>query len=106
MYTSDFIKEDESGIILKIRIIPSASKAQIIAADGMIKIKVTEPPVENKANKALVQYLSKYFRVPKTSVTIIRGETSKEKTIYLSVSDKNKKSEIMDELLKMCENEV
>ena len=99
MSIGDCIREDDSGVVLKIRIIPSASKSQIIITSDMIKIKVTAPPVENKANKALIEYLSKCFKIPKTSISIVKGETSKDKTLHFAVFDKCKKTEIINKLL-------
>ena len=55
-----------------------------------IKLKVTAQPIENKANKAVVEYLSKFFKIPKTSIIVLRGETSKEKTILLKTIDAEK----------------
>ena len=84
----------DDGIVLKIRISPNASKNQIMLSDDMIKVKVTAQPIENKANKALVEFLSKYLKVSKTSISIVKGETSKDKTLHISVSDEKKRDEI------------
>ena len=78
------------NIVIKVKIIPNASKDEIIKEDGFIKVRVTALPIENKANKALVKLLSKEFKIPKTSIEIIKGETSKEKLIYFSTQDKTK----------------
>ncbi len=43
-----------------------------------------------KANKALIEYLSKNFKIPKTSIKILKGETSKDKTILFKTSDTEK----------------
>ena len=48
-----------------------------------IKVKLTAQPIEGKANKALVEFLSKQLKIPKTSIEILRGETSKDKTLLL-----------------------
>ena len=64
------------------------------------QIKVTAQPIENKANKALIEYLSKQFKIPKTNIEIIKGETSKEKTLLLETQDENKKAEIITKLTK------
>ena len=58
--------------------------------DAPFKLKVTAQPIENKANKAVIEYLSKYFKIPKTSISVLRGETSKEKTILLKTQDEEK----------------
>ncbi len=78
------------NIVIKVKIIPNASKDEIIKEDGFIKVRVTALPIENKANKALVKLLSKEFKIPKTSIEIIKGETSKEKLISFSTQDKTK----------------
>ena len=82
--------EEKNQILLTLRIIPNSSKNEIIKTEGMIKVKITAPPVDGKANKALVEFLSKTFKIPKTSFKIIKGETSKDKTLSVSVLDEEK----------------
>ncbi len=94
------IKEVADGLIVKVRIVPNSSKNDIILEEEFIKVKVTAQPIENKANKALVEYLSKTFKIPKTSIEILKGDTSKEKTILLGTTDKNKRAEIISRLTK------
>ena len=94
------IKDVENGLIIKIKIVPNSSKNDIILEEGFIKVKITAQPIENKANKALIEYLSKQFKVPKTNIEIIKGETSKEKTLLLKTQDENKKAEIITKLTK------
>lgn len=87
------------GLILKIRIVPNSSKNDIILEDEFVKVKITAQPIENKANKALIEYLSKTFKVPKTSIEIVKGETSKDKTLLFRVSEE-KQEEIKSKLTK------
>ncbi len=76
-----------SQLILKIKISPNASKNEILKSDTDVKIKLTAQPIENKANKALIEFLSKSFKIPKTNIQIIKGETAKEKTLlFINVS--------------------
>ena len=65
-----------------------------------MKIKITAQPVENKANRALIEFLSKMLKVPKTKIEIIKGLTSKEKTISILVADIQKQNEIKKLLTK------
>lgn len=88
------------GLIVKIKIIPNSSKNDIIIEDGFIKVKVTAQPVENKANKALTEFLSKQLKIPKTCIQIIKGETSKEKTVLFKTADSDKKADIILKLSK------
>lgn len=90
MISENILKLTDDGIVLKLRISPNAAKNQLILSDEMIKLKITAQPIENKANKAVVEYLSKLFKIPKTSITILKGDTSKDKTLLLRTTDKEK----------------
>ncbi len=71
--------------LLKVYLQPKASKNEIVGPyrDGM-KIRVTAPAIEGKANEALIQLLSKTLEIPKTSIQIIKGQHSREKTLTIS----------------------
>ena len=94
------IKETSDGLLIRIKIVPNSSKNDLIIEDKFIKVKVTAQPIENKANKALVEFLSKKFKVPKTSIEIVKGDTSKEKTLLFLIKDEEKKQNIISELTK------
>ena len=74
------IKETNDGLIVNIKISPNSKKNEIINEGEFSKVKITAQPIDGKANKALIEYLSKNFKIPKTSIKILKGETSKEKT--------------------------
>ena len=84
------MKETENGIIVNIKISPNAKKNEIIRHNDEIKIKITAQPIDGKANKCLVEYLSKQFKIPKTYIKILKGETSKEKTILFETTSTEK----------------
>ncbi len=88
------IKQTDKGVVVTFKISPNAKKNEIIKDESGIKIKITAQPVEGKANKALVEFLSKQFKIPKTSVQIIKGETSKDKTVLFETSE-NEKIELL-----------
>ncbi len=85
------IKETANGIILQIKISPNSSKNEFIKTGDVIKLKITAPPVDGKANKFVIEILSKTFKVPKTNIKILHGETSKEKTLEITNIDNEKK---------------
>jgi uncharacterized protein (TIGR00251 family) len=72
-------------IILKIYLQPKSSKNEIMGPhrDG-IKVKVTAPPIEGKANEALIRFLAKEFGVSPSCIEIIKGHHSREKTLKIS----------------------
>ena len=81
------LRETNDGVIFNLRISPNASKNELVKTPEGLKIKITAQPVDGKANKALIQFLSKYFKVPKTSIEILKGQTSKDKTILMKNYD-------------------
>jgi uncharacterized protein (TIGR00251 family) len=71
-------------IILKVYLQPRSSKNEIVGPyrDGM-KVKVTAPPIEGKANEALVRFLAKEFGIPSSCIEILKGHHSREKTLKI-----------------------
>lgn len=88
------LKETKDGQVLTLRISPNTSKNKIIKTPEGIKIKITAQPIDGKANKALVEFLSKQFKVPKSYFEIIRGETSKDKSVLINNIDAEKVNQI------------
>lgn len=88
--------KQEKGFILKLKIVPNSSKNEIIKTEEGLKVKITAQPIEGKANKALIDFLSKTFKISKSSFEIIKGETSKEKTILIKCKDEEKLQKIKD----------
>ncbi len=84
------LMETKDGYLLNLKISPNASKNEIIKSDEGVKVKITAQPVDGKANKALLEYLSKFFKIPKTSIEIVKGETSKEKTVLVKCKNEEK----------------
>lgn len=79
-----FIQEDIRGIILKVFIQPRSSSNMIAGQHGdALKIKLTAPPVDGAANKMCIQYLAKYLKIPKSSIDIISGHSSRTKRLLL-----------------------
>ncbi len=72
-------------MILKVYLQPRSSRNEIVGPyrDGM-KVKVTAPPVEGKANDALVRLLAKEFRVSPSSIEVLKGHHSREKVLKIS----------------------
>lgn len=67
---------------LEIRLQPRGGRDQVMGErDGAVLIRISAPPVDGKANAALIAFVAKTLRAPKSSVAIIRGETSRNKVI-------------------------
>ncbi len=85
---------DENSLVIKLKISPNASKNEIIRNETEIKVKITAQPIENKANKALIEFLSKKLKIAKSNIEIVKGETSKEKTLLFKNISSDKMVEI------------
>lgn len=69
---------------IRVKVLPRSSRNEIIAKqEDYYKVRLTAPPVEGKANKALLELLAKKLRIPKRSVEIISGKGSKLKSIRI-----------------------
>lgn len=72
-------------MILKITVKPNSKKGPLLElqTDGSITVFIREIAAENKANTAVVKLLSKYFKTPKSNIKILKGHTSRHKTIEI-----------------------
>lgn len=85
------IKKVENGVVLFIRLTPNSSKDDFIGyCDEYVKMKVSAPPNENKANKKLLSFLSDTFNLSKSSVEIVSGDKSRLKKVLLKNIDEEK----------------
>ena len=80
----------KDGFLITVRVSPNAKKNEIIKTTDGIKIKIASQPVDGKANKSVIEFLSKLFKVPKSNFEIVKGQSSKDKTIFINVSDLEK----------------
>lgn len=79
------VKETHEGIVFKIRVLPRSSKCDIAGIQGdALKIKITAPPVEGKANSECIKFLSDRLGIKRSQISIVAGHTSKNKTIAIS----------------------
>ncbi len=69
--------------IINVRVVPNAKKNEIIQQADCLKIKVTAPPVEGKANEILIEVLAEHFNVKKSAIRIIKGERSRNKMVMI-----------------------
>lgn len=91
-----FLTVKEDCILIDLRVVPNSSKVDLVNDSNRIRFKITAPPVDNKANKFILEYFSKQFRLAKSSIKIVKGELSKDKTIMFIVEDKTKQNNIVE----------
>lgn len=82
------LRQTKEGVTLAVRAQPGAKKTAIAGVYGegdaaQLKIAVQAPPIEGRANEALVKFLAATFSVPKSSVEILSGELGRTKVFLL-----------------------
>jgi uncharacterized protein len=83
-----FLKEHPLGLVLNLFIQPRASQNKVDGIHGeALKIKLTAPPVEGAANKMCREFLAGLFKIPKTAVSIISGETGRNKRVLIECDE-------------------
>lgn len=81
-----FVKETREGATFAVRVSPRASRTAIAGtmgegADAVVKIALAAPPVDGRANEALIAYLADLFDVARSAVEIVAGEQSRKKIV-------------------------
>ena len=79
---------------IQVKVIPNAKKNEVKRGGATskgegFKIYVTAPPVGGKANKLLLEVLAKHFNVPKSSISIVKGDKARHKVLQIRSSTSN-----------------
>jgi hypothetical protein len=79
------VHESAGAITFAVRVHPRAKKTSITGELGdALKLAITAPPVEGKANEACIEFFAKLLKVPRSSVTIAAGQSSRNKVIRIA----------------------
>ena len=79
------IQQRGDGITFSVRVHPKARRERIAGAMGdSLKLELTAPPVEGKANEACIRFFAEFLKVPRASVTIAAGANSRNKVIRVA----------------------
>lgn len=74
-----------ASVSLSIHVQPKASRTRIAGLHGdAVKLCITSPPVDGKANAAVIQFIAKLFKIPRAAVTLASGEASRDKRLVLA----------------------
>lgn len=87
MVNRQILENTDKGLIIRLKIIPNSSKNELIIENEGLKVKITAQPIENKANKALIEFLAKNLKIAKSNIGILKGELNKEKTLLIQGID-------------------
>jgi uncharacterized protein (TIGR00251 family) len=82
------LRQTKDGVTLAVRAQPGAKKSAIVGVYGegpsaQLKIAVNAPPVEGRANEALIAFLAEFFSLPKSAIELATGASSRSKVFLL-----------------------
>ena len=73
---------DDAPVVFPVRVLPAASRSEIVGSEGgVLKVRVAAPPIEDRANRALVKLLAKTLGVSNGQVEILSGHKTRRKTV-------------------------
>ena len=79
------VQDGIQGVTFAVKVHPRAKKDAITGELGdALKVSLTTPPVEGRANEACIEFFAKLLKVPRSSVTIASGQTSRNKVIRVA----------------------
>ena len=80
-----WLQEAKDGVVLTVKAVPRAAKSEIAGLDDeWLRVRIKAPPVDGKANEAIVKFFAAFFSVPKGNVSIISGDTARLKHVKIS----------------------
>lgn len=95
-----YLTRDPNGVAVTVHVSTRASRTRIAGVhNDRLKVTLNAPPLEGRANKALVELLAKTFRCPKGSIEIVAGESSREKRLRISGLALDTAAALLDEAL-------
>lgn len=68
---------------INVRVIPKAKQNKVVIEEDRLKVYLTAPPVEGKANTALIEVLAEYYNTKRSQIRIIRGEKGRDKVVEI-----------------------
>jgi len=83
--TSLAIRDSSDGCTLPVRVHPGARRNAITGVhDGALKVSLTTPPTDGRANQALIAFLAAQLRIPRARVTLLTGTASRAKSLRIA----------------------
>ena len=79
------LRDTPDGCILPVRVHPGARTNAVTGVhDGALKISLTTPPTDGRANEALIAFLAERLRIPRSRISLVSGATSRSKTLRVT----------------------
>jgi uncharacterized protein (TIGR00251 family) len=78
------VHETGIGLVVRLHVQPRAKRSEVVGLhDGALKIRVTAPPVDDAANRAIIEFFSKLLGISRSNLQILAGGKSRDKTLQI-----------------------
>ena len=90
------MSKKSQSCLLTVKVQPGASRTEIVGllADGSVRVRLAAPPVRGRANRELITLLAGVFGIPASSVRIVRGLASRQKSVLVEGIDRSRAQEL------------
>ncbi len=86
MNDAGWLQTSHAGVLLNLHVQPGAKRSEIVGLHGSaLKIRLAAPPVDGKANACLVNYLAEQLELPKSSISLVSGLSSRSKRVAVAL---------------------
>lgn len=93
-------QESSKGVTLRIKVLPKSSFTGYVGFEnGVLKVKLKAVPEKGKANEELIAFLSSSLRIPKSKILLLRGDTSKQKTVCFLGMKKEEVEKLFEKII-------
>ena len=80
-----YLQEKIGAVVLRVKALPGSKRDEVRGVDGgALKVAVTAPPEKGRANKALLTLLAEFLGVPRRDLSIVKGETTRDKRVEVA----------------------
>ena len=80
--------EKQGSVLVELHVVPNAKSTEACGLHaGALRVRLNAPPVDGKANAAVVLWLSQQLGIARASISLIRGQTSRRKTVRIAAAD-------------------
>ncbi|OGV64854.1 MAG: hypothetical protein A2498_13745 [Lentisphaerae bacterium RIFOXYC12_FULL_60_16] len=87
----------DGTFLLRVHVVPGARRTNLAGVHGdRLKIRLQAPPVDGKANRALVDYLADHLNLPRSGITLQTGTTSRDKDLRLAIDNPDRIRQLLN----------
>lgn len=80
---AEALREERGRLLVALRVTPHAARDELTLDGAVVRVRVAAPPVEGAANDAVIALLARRLHLPRSSITLVRGERNRDKLVAI-----------------------